>query len=309
MPTRAAVRPSPLAGLAATCAAATGALYVLLLRSYDGQQLDQRALDRRALAAKPARYAIHTLLTTISVGMLVVVIAILVGQAIVRRRPPLALVAAAIVGGAPLWTEAHKHLLDRPSLFPGEPFGNTFPSGHTTVAFAVGIAATLVAPPHLRRAVGAGAALYGAAVGIAVVAAGWHRPSDVAGAYLVVTGWAALVALAALIRFPGLFSAAAHDAGERRGEPILAPRHLLLAGIALAGGYVALLAFVLARRGSDIDWTLPGGTFLAAGAMLAVLAALLTAALLAALHAARADAGGHEDRTAAGTLVRSGELR
>lgn len=286
------IRPLPLAGLAATCAVALIVAYAALVRTSAGQRLDQRVLDNRALAAKPARYAIHTLLTTISVGMLVVVLATLVGVAILRRRPALALVAGATIVGAALWTEALKHLLDRPVLVAGEPWGNSFPSGHTTVAFAVGVAATLVAPAHLRRLVATGAALYGAAVGIAVVAAGWHRPSDVAGAFLVVIGWTAVVALAGALRFPGLFSGAPPAADRPADAIAFQPRHLLLGALALAGAYVALLTALLVRRGDEIHWTLPGAGFLAASAALAVLAAALVAALLIALqHALPADAG------------------
>jgi PAP2 superfamily len=276
---RRALHPLPLAGLAGACAVALVALYVLLLRTTSGQRLDQNTLDRRALATRPARYAVHDLLTTISVGMLVLVLGVLIGQAIVRRRLPLALVAGAIVGGAALCTELLKHVLFRPYLFPGEPLGNTFPSGHTTVAFSVGIAATLLAPPRLRNAVAGGAVVYGTAVGIAVVAAAWHRPSDVVGAFLVVTGWSAVVALFSAIWFPGIFSG---EASARRSP--ITPRDVLLGGLALAGGYAVALIAVIARDGGTIDWTLPGGTFIAACAAIAVAAALLTTALLVALR-------------------------
>jgi lysylphosphatidylglycerol synthetase-like protein (DUF2156 family) len=278
--TRPALRPLPLAGLAGACAVALGVLYVLVLRTTSGQRLDQHTLDRRALATQPARYAVHDLLTTISVGMLVLVLGVLIGQAILRRRLPLALVAGAIVGGAALCTELLKHVLVRPYLYVADgPYGNTFPSGHTTVAFSVGIAATLLAPPRLRNAVAAGAVVYGTAVGIAVVAAAWHRPSDVVGAFLVVTGWAAVVALCSARWFPGIFSGEASD----RSSPIT-PRDVLIGGLALAGGYVVALVAVVARDGGTIDWTLPGGTFIAACGAIAVAAALLTLALLVALR-------------------------
>jgi len=278
--TRAAVRPLPLAALAAACAGALVLLYLALLRTTAGQRLDEHAVDRRALATRPVRYAIHDLLTTVNAGMLVIVLALLVGQAILRRRPPLALAAAATIGGAALCTELLKALLSRPDLYPGAPYGNTFPSGHTTIALSVGIAAALLAPPHRRALVAAGAAAYGAAVGIAVVAAGWHRPSDVVGAYLVVTGWAALVALAMELRWPGML---AGERGEARRATRVASRQLLAGGLVLSAGYAAVLAVVLAREAGRIPWTLPGKPFLAACAAMAVAVAALTSALLAAL--------------------------
>ncbi|HYV15417.1 MAG TPA: phosphatase PAP2 family protein [Conexibacter sp.] len=283
---RDSLSPRPLLALIAACGALIAVLYLAFVQTSTGQRIDQRAMDHRALATRPARYAIHDLLTTISAGMLVVVIAVLVGQALVRRRPALALVAVATIAGAALCTELLKHGLTRPDLyFFSDPEGNTFPSGHTTVAFSVGIAALLVVPSRLRGIVALGAIAYGAAVGIAVVAAGWHRPSDVAGAYLVVVGWGALVAFATARRFPRAFAAEAPS--ER---PLLQSSHLAIVGVALAAGYVAALVAVLARHGGAIDWTLPGGTFLSACVALVALAALTTVALLIALRRALPDA-------------------
>jgi membrane-associated phospholipid phosphatase len=281
------MRPGPLVALASGCGALTALLYLAFVQTTSGQRLDQRAMDHRALASRPARYAIHDLLTRISVGMLVVVIAVLVGQALVRRRPALALVACVTIAGAALCTELLKHTLGRPDLWLfSDPEGNTFPSGHTTVAFSVGVAALLVVPPRLRKVVAVGAFAYGAAVGIAVVAAGWHRPSDVAGAYLVVVGWGALVALGTALRVPHAFAA---EPDPPREGPLLRSGHVAAVGIALAAAYVAALAVVLARHGGAIDWTLPGGRFLAACVALAALAALATTALLAALRGALPD--------------------
>jgi hypothetical protein len=101
----------------------------------------------------------------------------------------------------------------------------------------------------------------------------------------VVVGWAALVAVVTARRLPSVF---APEAPPER--PLLHTRHLALLAVALVAGYVAALAAVLARRGGEIDWTLPGGTFLAACALLAALSALATLVLLAALRSALPDA-------------------
>ena len=178
------------------CAIALIVVYVVFVRTHTGQRIDEAALHGR-LGSVRARDAANELLTTISVGSLALVLVVLAGQALLRRRLALAVVAVVVVLGAVTLTEVLKHvLLARPELVPTTIAHNSFPSGHTTTAFAVGIAATLAAPPRWRRAVAAGALLYGAAIGIATIAAGWHRPSDVAGAMLVVTGWAAAVVLA-----------------------------------------------------------------------------------------------------------------
>jgi hypothetical protein len=139
------------------------------------------------------------------------------------------------------------------------------------------MAATLVAPPRLRRSASVLAVVYGSAVGIAVIAAGWHRPSDVAGAYFVPTAWAALA---------GLVSAA-HQ--RRRGHGTRWPRastarNLLgLAAALLTAGYAATLAIVAASRSGQVDWTAVDGAFAGACATVAALAALLMAALLASV--------------------------
>ena len=199
------LRPLPLALLAVGCAIALAVAYLVFVRTHAGQRIDEAALDGR-LASLHARHAASQLLTTISVGSLALVLVLLVGQALLRRRLALAVVAVVVVLGAMLLTEVLKHLvLVRPELVATSIDRNSFPSGHTTIAFAVGIAAALAAPPRWRRTVAAGALLYGTVIGIATIAAGWHRPSDVAGAMLVVTGWAAAVVLAVALVYRDAF--------------------------------------------------------------------------------------------------------
>jgi membrane-associated phospholipid phosphatase len=73
-----------------------------------------------------------------------------------------------------------------------------YPSGHTTAAFGLGFALWLTAPPDSRGWAGAAGLIFGAAVGIGVVVAGWHYVSDVFGAVMVVGFWAS-IALAGLV--------------------------------------------------------------------------------------------------------------
>ena len=276
-------RPLPLLALALACAAGVAATYALLVRTHHGQRLDQGAFDGRGLATPGAHDAAQQLLTTISVGTLALATAALMAQALLRRRIGLALVAGAVIGGAVVTTELLKRLLPRPDLvIDGRLWENSFPSGHATVAFAVGLAATLVAPRRLRRLVAAVAAVYAAAVGIAVLAAGWHRPSDVAGAYLVAGGWAALVAL--LDSRAERHAADAAAAGWPR--PAVARRWLVLGVVLLLAGYLAALGIAAAGRVGAVDWSAVDGAFAGACVTIAGLAALLTAALLTAMRLA-----------------------
>ena len=197
---------------------------------------------------------------------------------VVRRRPRLALFAAASVGISVLTTEILKHfLLDRPQLVPSYIFDNSYPSGHTTVGMAVAVAAMLVVPRRLLVPTAIGAGLFGSAFGVAVVAAGWHRPSDAVGAFLVVVAVGA--AFAALSHaFPDRA-----DTAERHGRRIPLPRirigttELGLLAMALGGlGLFALAA--LSYRG--IPWTSTSAGFLLSALAIVVcgLAATLTLA-------------------------------
>jgi len=274
--------------LALACALALVLAYVVFVRTHAGQRVDEAALSGR-LASLHARHAADQLLTTISVGSLALVLVLLVGQALLRRHVAQAVVAVVVVLGAVALTELLKHVvLPRPELVPTAIPHNSFPSGHTTTAFAVGIAAALAAPPRWRRAVAAGALVYGTAIGVATIAAGWHRPSDVAGALLVVTGWAAAVVLAVALVDPDAF------AGERAEEPDGARStwvrrqdlegYVLVAGGALAAGWLLTVAIVGGRRAGAIQLTTLNAAFVAACACVAALAAVLLAALLTVLR-------------------------
>lgn len=275
-------RPGGLVALFIACVAGVAAAFVVLIRTEYGQRLDQGAFEGRGLAAPGARDAAADLLTTISVGALVLAIALLAGQALLRRRLVLALVAAAVIGGAILTTEALKHvLLQRPDLIGRAPFANTFPSGHATIAFGVGVAATLVVPPRLRRPTAFLAVAYGVAVGIALLAAGWHRPSDIAGAFLVAVAWAAAAALVAEAIDRDAFRHTRES--WRGGSGALA--YLVLGAGVLIVGYLVAIGVAAASEAGAVDWALIDAAFLGACAAIAALGALLMAALLGALTA------------------------
>lgn len=258
------------------------ATYALLVRTERGQRVDQGAFDGRGIAPSTSHDAAQQLLTTISAGTLALACAVLVTQALVRRRTTLVLVAGSAIGGAILTTTILKQVLTRPDLLiDGRLWANSFPSGHATIAFAVGVAATLVAPPRARRLASVLAVAYGSAVGIAVIAAGWHRPSDVAGAFFVVTAWAAMAALLDLLL------ERRRSASAQWPRPSVARQYLVIGGVLLALAYVATLAIVAAGRAGAIDWTAVNAAFAGACVAVAGLAAVLMAALLAATRASQ----------------------
>jgi membrane-associated phospholipid phosphatase len=192
-PFLAAVSALALAGVLGLTATA----YVAL-RTSRGLRLDAEA---SGAVSSPAlvQYRLHEGLTWVSVGSVGLSLLACVMLALVRRRLDLALGAVALIGGANVTTQILKHdLFTRldPSLGP-----NSLPSGHTTVALSIALAAVIVAPSTWRSTVAVGASATATLVGVATVLGRWHLPSDVIAATFVCVVWAAVgLLVAALVR-------------------------------------------------------------------------------------------------------------
>lgn len=268
-----------LLGLSIGSVVALTVVYVLGVRTTWGQRLDATALRGRAALRPRTIHAAHQLLTTISIASLVLVGSLIVLIALARRRPLLAMGAAIVIGGSTVTTELLKRVfLQRPNLGIYDAVGRhaSFPSGHTTVAFSLAVAALLVAPSHNRAAVGILGAVYTIGIGVGVVATANHRPSDPIGAVLVVTAWGAAVAAVLL----SVSFATPRDDRDRRVSPALA-----LGGAALlAFAFIGLIGTVFAIRVDRLGTIAVSSAF--AGACAAIVGAILiaTAALLAALR-------------------------
>jgi membrane-associated phospholipid phosphatase len=170
------------------------------------------------------------------VYLVVAVIAV----ALLRGRPWLALAAGAIILGANVSTELLKHLVASPRpgwLFPGgaSPLPPaSWPSGHSTAAMSLVLAAVLVSPARLRPVVAALGAALAIGVGYSVLAVGMHYPSDVLGGYLVAATWG-LGTVAALLG-AGRWRFASDRAGPERVSiwaALGAPGAVLLAALVL----------------------------------------------------------------------------
>lgn len=177
-------------GLAAT-------VYVAL-RSPRGLRLDREAMDAVSSPALTLNH-LYEGLTWVSVGSVGVSMVACVMLALVRRRFDLALCAVVIIAGANLTTQILKF-----GLFPQlnlRPAPNSLPSGHTTVALSIALAAVIVAPSLWRWTVAIGVTATATLVGVATVLGRWHLPSDVVAAVFVCLVWAAFGLLtAALVR-------------------------------------------------------------------------------------------------------------
>lgn len=190
--TKALTRPrSEVPGLAfglAFCVFAFVASYLAFVWTPDGQHWDVDLF--RSVAAgtpSPLQGSVDDLLRVIGdLDVLAACCALVVLVATARGQLMLGLASAFIIpcsiGAARLFKLV---LLSRPTLGVTPivlSAANSFPSGHTTAAASVGVAISLVVPPSSRRGIGLLGVLWTAAVGIGVVVAGWHRPSDAIGA-------------------------------------------------------------------------------------------------------------------------------
>jgi membrane-associated phospholipid phosphatase len=275
-----------LLALGVLCALLTAALYVIFVRTGLGQRIDDAALDGRAALSARSINSADDLLRTVSVASVAILGGGIVLVAVMRTRFLLAAAAAAVIAGANVTTQVLKAVLPRPDLIAGQAeidIGNTLPSGHTTVAASIAVAALLVAPRRLRGAVAVVGVLYAAAIGVATLTAGWHRPSDAIAAVSVVVGWGALAACVIVVRTaPGEHS--------RTATPF-ASRLLVAAGGALcAVTFAGLAAVLVARRLGQLGAVELGPAFVSAAVSIAGAALLLVGLLLVALRPVTLDA-------------------
>ena len=209
----------------------------------------------------------------------------LIAVALLRRCPRRAAAVTALLAGSAATTQILKPLLAK-ARFDGEVVGfdhlinpvitaPAFPSGHATAAMALALASVIVAPRAWRPVAAAGAALFALAIGFAIVALGWHYPSDIVGGYLVATAWC-LVTLAGIriadARWP---EAGTLRAAARTRAP--AP----LDALAAAGAIVAAagVGVGLARLDRITDFAAAHTTATAAAIAISVCAAALVAAV------------------------------
>jgi membrane-associated phospholipid phosphatase len=273
-----------LALIALLAMAALLVLYVLAVRTGWGQELDDAALEGRTTRHR-VQVATDHLLNTISVSSLVLLGGGIVTIAVARRRVHLAFVAGVVVAGACTTTEVLKHfILGRPDLVNPNPLGPSFPSGHTTVAMSLVVALVLVVPPHRRALVALVGLAYACLIGGGVVTAGWHRPSDVMGAFFVVTAWAT-AGTAALIAWRG-----APPDGEPPDSTDDVVDPLAIGGAALlAVGFVGFVIVYLAIRQDRLDAVRLSGAYAAALIAIVGTGLIAMATILAAIRGLELD--------------------
>ena len=168
-----------LLGVAGTVVVA--ASWVLLVADRSGRRVDHAlmlAVQDRFSSVQGGILDLLRLVNVVSVGLVLVVIA---GIALARRRPGAAIAGVALVLLTQVLTQGLKAVLPREGSAE-----NSLPSGHVTVITALVIAVLLALPVALRFVVGLVGAVGVVGACVAVMAVGWHRPSDVIAAFGVI---------------------------------------------------------------------------------------------------------------------------
>ncbi|WP_241984277.1 phosphatase PAP2 family protein [Cryobacterium sp. Hb1] len=184
-------------------------LYLFFVRSHAGQEADQLAYDGAEfgrLGITPFTGRVLDSVPDIAVVFGVVLTAII---ARVRRNWRTLIVALVAAAAATASAQLLKYgILARPDLAVEGYAGNSFPSGHTTVAAASALVVFLVASPRLRPMVAGWGTAFAVLAGVATLANQWHRPSDVIAALLWVALWGCLAGAVLAWPRPGIVARA-----------------------------------------------------------------------------------------------------
>jgi len=271
------------AGLALASLAGLAAVVAVFLSTAAGQRVDETALQGARIGRGHLIEGALTMLGLVSVVGLALATATVAVIAFSRRRGDLALAAVALVVGANMTTQVLKHgVLDRPDLGIDTLTLNSLPSGHSTVAASVAVALVLVVPARLRGPLALFSTGTAALTGVATLAAGWHRPSDVVAGYLVVGAWLGIVTIGLAVVGPMGAQPLEPRVGGRFQPSLAAVLLALLAVVALAVAAIAYWRTLgldsIARERGDLLLSYGGGAAAIAGvAALLLVAALVTA--------------------------------
>lgn len=277
-------RPLALLALALTTAAGAVAVWFVALAVPQGRALDASAmLSFGGVAVPPLQPSIIGVAHLADPLAFVIGAILLVAIALLRGRLVLALLVPVILLAANVTTQVLKPALADVRLIElygvGTVYPGSWPSGHSTAAMSLALCLVVVVGPRLRPLAALVGAGYAIAVAYALVALGWHLPSDVFGGYLVAATFALLgsAALAALeARQPAHRRRARAPARDPMSVPALAVGSTAV--LALAGVVVLVLA-----PGITLS-ALAHPTAIAAGLGIGALGLTLTAGLAVALR-------------------------
>lgn len=223
-------RVASAAALALASAVGAIAVYAAFVRTAFGQRVDELAMQHAEVEHARLVAVLHSTLDGTSLVSVALVALVAAAIGLVRRRVDLAVAAGVFILGSNITTQLLKATLTRPVLHEAAP--NSLPSGHTTAAASVALALIMVLPHAVRALVTLAGAGYVATIAVATVWAGWHRPSDVVAALLVVLAWGATTMAVVRARRGGRVDAEEPPSG--------------LAVVPLTASALAMLVLVLA---------------------------------------------------------------
>lgn len=224
-------------------ALAFAAVYIVFVRSYIGQVIDERAfVGADAWKGDLIDFA-HTFLNALPVAAVVIAAVFTIVIVLVRRNWAVFAVAIGAALAANVSTQVLKYaVLSRPEKGV-DALANSLPSGHTSVAASAALVVFLVSSPRWRPLAAVLGAVFTIAAGASTLVEQWHRPSDVVAAMLVIAFWGCVagVVLAAL-RLPS-----ARPPVQARLWPLL-----WLAAVCAVGALIALgVTYVSAQAGDQ----------------------------------------------------------
>jgi membrane-associated phospholipid phosphatase len=170
------------------------AFTALVFLASPAQRLDSAALQGFQIgphSAEPTN--VHRVAHSAMDVPVIILSAILVAVALLRRRPERAVAAVVLVTGAGALTEVLKHALahsravDAAAAYQVNPV--SYPSGHATVTMSLALAAVIVVPRRFGPVAATVGATWTAAVSFAMLILHRHFPSDVLAGYVVAGVW------------------------------------------------------------------------------------------------------------------------
>lgn len=184
--------------VAAASAVLAAAVYLVIAHVAFAQRIDVHVLEDAMSHQTYDRATLATdFVSFFDPASFALLLAFLVGGAVLAGRARAGLVVGAAVLGAEITAQVLKQVLAVQRPFPADHYlpPASWPSGHTTAAVSLLFGLLIVLPPRLRPPVAViGGGFAALALG-SLVFLGSHYPSDVLGGILVSAAWCA-VALA-----------------------------------------------------------------------------------------------------------------
>ncbi|WP_345763001.1 phosphatase PAP2 family protein [Diaminobutyricibacter sp. McL0608] len=239
-------------------------VYLVFVRSYIGQLIDERAYTGADVWKGSLVDFAHSFLNILPVASVVVASIITIIVVLVRRNWQVFIVAIAAAVAANVSTQVLKYaILSRPEKGV-DVLSNSLPSGHTTVAASAALVVFLVASPRFRPLAAVVGSTFSIAAGASTLVEQWHRPSDVVAGLLVVSFWGSLA---------GCVLAWLHArTAEFPVRTKLWPLFWVAVGLAVAGIISLIVTYVSTQSGSSHLFVAYAGGVAAIGAVGFVLA-------------------------------------